>query len=181
MTRRVAPAGVLASGSGRAVWALAVSGRAVVVVAAVLAVVALAGCGSSAPPTVEFRSSAGGVRTGPAQYCDVKVTSCANHPDAVVKLVVPPGQPLSISVPRELAAAPWQVVFGYRTTTGERVDGRSPVFPPNQRTDYQLVLPDPTDQLLTAQVQQFGGATPTTGPNGEVSFPIRGSWVLTTS
>jgi hypothetical protein len=141
----------------------------------------LAGCGPGGPPTVEFRSSAGTVRTGPAQYCDVKVSSCANHPDAVVKLVVPPGQPLSISVPRELAAAPWQVVFGYQSASGQRVDARSPVFAPNQRTDYQLVLPDPTDQLLTAQVQQFGGGPPTADPNGEISFPIRASWVLTTS
>jgi hypothetical protein len=147
---------------------------------AALAAALLAGCGSSGPPTVEFRSVSGSVRTGPAQYCDVKVTSCANHPDAVVKLVVPPGQPLSITVAPELAAAPWQVVFGYQSGNGQRVDGRSPVFAPNQRTDYQLVLPDPTDQLLTAQVQQFGGGAPTTDPNGEVSFPIRGSWVLTT-
>lgn len=141
----------------------------------------LASCGSGGPPAVEFRSPAGSVRTGPAQYCDVKVTSCENHRDAVVKLVVPPGQPLSITVPRELAAAPWQVVFGYRSANGQRVDGRSPVFAPNQRTDYQLVLPHPSDQLLTAQVQQFGGASPISEPNGEISFPIRGSWVLTTS
>ncbi|MDT7667678.1 MAG: hypothetical protein QOC74_461, partial [Pseudonocardiales bacterium] len=28
--------------------------------------------------------------------------------------------------------------------------------------------------------QQFGG-NPSTGPDGEMSFPIRGSWVLATS
>jgi len=140
----------------------------------------LAGCGSSGPPTVEFASAAGTVQTGPAQYCDLAVTQCANHPDAIVKLAVPPGQPLRINVPSELASAPWHVVFSYRTATGGSVDGRSPVFPPNKRTDYQLELPDPADQLLTAQVQQFGG-NPSPQPDGELSFPIRGSWVLATS
>jgi len=147
---------------------------------ALLAGALLAGCGASGPPTVEFTSAAGTVQTGPAQYCDLAVTQCANHPDAIVKLAVPPGQPLRINVPGDLAAAPWHVVFSYRTANGGSVDGRSSVFPPNKRTDYQLVLPDPADQLLTAQVQQFGG-NPSSDPDGEVSFPIRGSWVLATS
>jgi Protein of unknown function (DUF2771) len=123
----------------------------------------LTGCGQSGPPSVEFSSAAGTVSTGPAQYCDLAVTQCANHPDAVIKLAVPPGAPLRINVPTDVAAAPWHVVFS-----------------PKERTDYQLVLPDPADQLLTAQVQQFGG-NPSTGPDGEMSFPIRGSWVLATS
>ena len=148
-------------------------------VGAGLAGALLAGC-SSGPPEVEFVSAAGTVQTGPAQYCDLAVTQCANHPDAIVKLAVPPGQSLRINVPGDLASAPWHVVFSYRTANGGSVDGRSPVFPPNRRTDYQLVLPDPADQLLTAQVQQFGG-NPGAQPDGELSFPIRGSWVLATS
>lgn len=142
---------------------------------------AAAGCGTDDPPSVAFTSAAGSVSTGPAQYCDLAVIRCANHPDAVVKLPVPAGQPLRISVPEELAAAPWHVVFSYRAPDGSAVDGRSPVFPPRGRTDYQLVLPDRADQLLTAQVQQFGGGLPGTDPDGEASFPVRGSWVLATS
>lgn len=140
----------------------------------------LAGCGS-APPSVEFGSAAGTVQAGPAQYCDIAVTECQNRPQAAVRLVVPAGQPLRITVPEEVAAGPWHVVFAYRGDDGGQVDARSPVFAPNQRRDYTLLLPTPTDQLLTAQVQQFGGAAPTTGPDGEMSFPIRGSWVLSTS
>jgi hypothetical protein len=140
----------------------------------------LAGCGASGPPTVEFTSAAGTVRTGPAQYCDLAVTQCANHPDAIVKLAVPPGQPLRINVSGELASAPWIVVFSYRTATEDSVGGRSDLFQPNKRTEYQLVLPDPADQLLTAQVQEFGG-DPNSEQDGERSFPIRGSWVLATS
>jgi hypothetical protein len=140
----------------------------------------LAGC-AWAPPTVEFGSAAGTVQAGPAQYCDVAVTKCENRPEALVRLVVPAGQPLRITVPDDVAASPWHVVFAYRGDDGGQVDGRSPVFAPNQRRDYTLMLPTPTDQLLTAQVQEFGGGAPTTGPDGEVSFPIRGSWVLSTS
>jgi hypothetical protein len=144
-------------------------------------VLLVAGCGSGEPPTVEFSSTAGSVRAAPAQYCDVEVTKCENHPDAVTRLVVPPGQPVRITVPDEVAAGPWHVVFSYHNTVGADqapVDARSPVFPPNQRHDYELVLPDPTDQLITAQVQQFGGGNPATGPGGELSFPVRGSWVV---
>src|SRR5262249_23713415 len=144
------------------------------------AALTVAGC-SAASPSVEFSSAAGTVRTGPAQYCDVAVTRCDNRPDAVVKLVVPAGQPLRVSVPDEVAAGPWHVVFAYRAPDGGRVDGRSPVFAPHQRRDYTLTLPDPTDQLVTAQVQQFGGGAPTTTPDGRMSFPIRGSWVITAS
>lgn len=141
----------------------------------------VAGCGSGEPPTVEFSSTAGSVSAAPAQYCDVKVTKCDNRPDAVAHLVVPAGQPLRIAVPDDVAAGPWHVVFSYRNTVGAdqaQVDARSPVFAPKQRHDYELVLPDPTDQLITAQVQQFGGGNPTTGPGGELSFPVRASWVV---
>jgi len=117
----------------------------------------------------------------PAQYCDLAVANCEDHPDAVVTLVVPPGRPLRVSVPDEVAGAPWQVVFAFRPRGGGNpVSGRSPVFAPNQRHDYTLTLPDPGDQLLTAQVQQYGGGTPVSGPDGEPTFAIRGSWVLTT-
>ena len=70
-------------------------------------------------------------------------------------------------------------MFRYRSASGEQVDGRTPVFAPDERSDYLLELPATTDQLLTAQVQQFG-PPPQPDPDGEVEFPIRASWVLTT-
>jgi hypothetical protein len=152
-----------------------------VAVAAASVIALPAGCGAGQPPSVTFGSSVGSVSTGPAQYCDLAVTRCQDHPDAVVTLAVPPGRPLRVSVPDEVAEAPWQVVFAFRPPSGgEPVRGRSPVFAPNQRHDYALTLPDPGDQLLTAQVQQYGGATPVPGPDGGPTFAIRGSWVLTT-
>ncbi|HEY2206768.1 MAG TPA: DUF2771 family protein [Pseudonocardia sp.] len=155
--------------------------RAGLVTGLLVAAAVTSGCGSDGPPTVAFTSAVGTLSTGPAQYCDVAVTSCANHPESVIKLAVPPGQPLRISVPDQIASTPWHVVFSYRSPGSDTaLDGRSPVFPPHQRRDYALTLPDPGDQLLTAQVQQFGGGQPTLDAQGEPSFPVRGSWVLAT-
>lgn len=140
------------------------------------------GCGSGDPPTVEFSSAAGTLSTGPAQYCDIAVKDCANHPESVIRLPVPPGQSLRIKVPDEVAAGPWVVAFAYRPAAGgDQQSGRSALFLPNQRRDYELTLPAPTDQLVTAQVQQFGGGQPVLDQNGEPAFQIRGSWVLVTS
>jgi hypothetical protein len=152
-----------------------------VAAAAALIIGWLAGCGAGQPPTVTFGSSVGAVSIAPAQYCDLAVTKCENHPDAVAALAVPHGRPLRVSVPDEVAEAPWQVVFAFRPPGGgDPVKGRSTVFAPNQRHDYTLTLPDPGDQLLTAEVQQYGGGAPVPGPDGEPTFAIRGSWVLST-
>lgn len=142
-------------------------------------VLLLGGCGLGGPPEVTFDVAGTELTTGPAQYCDIALTTCDDDATAPVRLDVPPGTPVRIEVPGDIAETPWHVVFRYRTTTGEQVEGRSPLFPPGQRTEYVLGLPAPTDQLLTAQVQQFG-PPPQTAASGEVEFPVRASWVLTT-
>lgn len=151
------------------------------VAAALLCVAAtamVAGCSSTPdPPKVSFTVAGNTASTGPTQYCDVNVTDCTNHADAVVTLRVPAGTPVQIAVATEVSDAPWQVVFRYLTTAGDQVDGRSSVFAPGKQHDFTLQLPVATDKLQTAQVQQFG-ARPVADENGQVSFPIRGSWVL---
>jgi hypothetical protein len=137
----------------------------------------LAGCGSADPPEVTFTVAEIVATAKPAQYCDERVTECAQDPAAVVRLRVPAGTPVRFEVPEQVASTPWHVVFSYRTSSGEQVDGRTELFRPGQRRDYTLVLPDPADALSTAQVQQFG-TRPTADEQGAVSFPIRASWVL---
>lgn len=139
----------------------------------------LAGCGLGGPPEVTFEVGGTGISAGPAQYCEVDGTSCDEDATAPVRVDVPPGTPLRLAVPGDVAEAPWHVVFRYRSATGETVDGRSPVFPPDSRSEYVLELPQPTDQLLTAQVQQFG-PPPQATESGEIEFPVRASWVLVT-
>jgi hypothetical protein len=142
------------------------------------AVLFTAACGTP-PPTVTFTAAGTSVVAKPAQYCDIKLADCAGDASASVQLAVPAGTPLQVAVPDGVAEAPWHVVFSYRDPTGQQVDARSPLFAQKQH-DYTLTLPEPADQLLTAQVQQFGPAPQMDENTGEIEFPVRGSWVLTT-
>lgn len=161
---------------GRRGRTVLITAGAVLLIAAAIGVFLLLAPGG--PPSVTFASVAGTQSTGPAQYCDIKVTHCDNHPEAVVTMAVPAGQPLRVSVPKQVSSAPWQVVFVYRPKGGAPIQGRSPVFAPDQHRDYTLTLPAASDQLITAQAQQYGGATPAPDANGNPSFPIRASWVM---
>ncbi len=119
------------------------------------------------------------MQAGPTQYCNLEFTDCRNDAAAPVELPVPPGTALQVEVPDEIAETPWQVVFSYRDAAGAQADGRSPVFAADERRDYALQLPTPTDRLLTAQVQQYGPPPQANPDTGEIEFPIRASWVLT--
>src|SRR5690348_14782920 len=108
------------------------------------------------------------------------MTACSADASAPVQLPVPPGTPLQVSVPDDVSAAPWHVVFSYRDAGGQQVDARSPVLTNKQR-DYTLTLPEGADCLITAQVQQFGPAPQIDEQTGELQFPVRASWVLNTT
>ena len=139
----------------------------------------LAGCGgSSAPPEVTFAAGATSVVAKPTQYCDVKLQDCQSDANAPVRLAVPAGTALKVTVPEEISSTPWQVVFSYRSANGSRTDGRSPVLTPDQHQDYTLQLPAATDALVTAEVQQYGPPPQANAETGEIEFPIRATWVL---
>lgn len=139
----------------------------------------LAGCGGSpALPEVTFAAGAASVVAKPTQYCDLHLQNCQSDANAPVRLTVPAGTALKVTVPTEISTTPWQVVFTYRSTNGSQTDGRSPVLAPGQHPDYTLQLPTPTDALLTAQVQQYGPPPQANAENGEIEFPIRASWIL---
>lgn len=146
-----------------------------------VAALLVAGCDSDEPPRVTFGAGATSVVAGPAQYCNLEFTDCANDAAAPVELPVPVGTVLQVGVPDEISATPWQVIFTYRDAAGAQSDGRSPVFGPDERSDYPLQLPAPTDRLLTAQVQQYGPPPQANPTTGEIEFPIRASWVLSNS
>lgn len=140
---------------------------------AALAVVLTACGGESEDPAVTFYADGEAVRTGPAQYCDVAVTTCDEHPDAVARLAVRPGSPVQISVDDAIAEAPWQVVFRYRAGA-EAVEGRTPLFAADERLAYTLEVPD-GGQLEALEVQQFG--LPALD-EGVPTFLVRGTWSL---
>ena len=137
-----------------------------------------AGCGSGTPPEVTFSAADTSVTARPTQYCDLKLTECSDDAGAPVRLDVPAGTPLQVTVPDGVAEAPWHVVFSYRNEGGEQIDARSPLFPADEQREYTLTLPTPTDRLVTAQVQQFGPAPQINEETNEIEFPVRGSWVL---
>ena len=145
---------------------------------AATALLLAAGC-SADPPQVTFTAAGATVTARPAQYCDLELTECTDDGAAAVRLAIPAGTPLQVAVPDEVAEAPWHVVFSYRDGTGQQVDARGPLLTAKQH-DYTLTLPQPADQLVTAQVQQFGPAPQINQQSGEVEFPVRGSWVLNT-
>lgn len=155
-----------------------VIGVAVLVVAVVVAVVLIvrATSGPSSPGDVVFGAAGASATVGASQFCDVQVTECGDDPDANAVLRVPPNTPLTVGVPEEVAGTPWQVAFTFRDATGAVQQGRSPVFAPGTTPSYTLVLPDPADQLSSAEVQQYG-ARITQGPNG-LEFATRAIWVL---
>jgi hypothetical protein len=145
-----------------------------------LTVLLVAGCGAGARPEVTFAAGGTEVVAGPTQYCEDDFVTCRNDPAAPVDLAVPPGTPLVVTVPDRISRTPWQIVFTYRSGAGEQIDERTRVFPPGQQQSYTLELPDPAARLITAQVQQFG-PPPQLDDAGEIVFPIRSSWVLTTA
>ena len=141
----------------------------------------LAGCGTGEAPEVTFTAGSTTVTARATQYCDLELTECAEDAAAPVQLAVPAGAPLLVEVPDGVSEAPWHVVFSYRNAGGEQVDARSPLFPAEERSEYTLELPASGDRLLAAQVQQFGPAPRINEDTGEIEFPVRGSWVLTTT
>ena len=153
--------------------------RRLVLLCAVVAL--LSGCGGATPPEVTFSAGAASVVAKPTQYCDLKLQNCQSDANAPVRLAVPAGTALKVTVPDEISSTPWQVVFTYRSANGSQTDGRSPVLTPDQHPDYTLQLPAATDALVTAEVQQYGPPPQANAETGEIEFPIRASWVLNAS
>ena len=149
---------------------------AAVVVVAVVVGVLVATSGPSSPGDVTFAAAGTETTTGPSQWCDIGVTDCADDPDATARLAVPPGAPLAVTVPEEVAGTPWQVVFSARDVTGAEQQGRSAVLAPGSPPTYTLSLPDPRLRLTSVEVQQYG-ARVGEGADG-LEFVTRTTWVL---
>jgi hypothetical protein len=151
--------------------------RVLVVVAS--AVLVVAGCSAPPLPEVTFYSSGKTVNLSPTQYCDIESEDCVVDTRAAGVLRVPPGRPVQISVPGELADSLWAVKFTYRNAAGEAQEPlRSKVFTQaDPRYAYTLELPDRGDQLESVEVQQYGKRIQIDG-SGDIQYVARGTWVL---
>lgn len=130
----------------------------------VLVVLLLAGCSSNEPPAavpqprIDFTVADKKVTAKPFLYCDLKVEDCRRDNTAMIKMPVPPGTAVHITVPTEVADTPWSVVIQYKTTDGQQ---KAPVtvatFAPKKATTYDALPTEPGAQLETVEVKQAGG------------------------
>ncbi|MFD9740061.1 DUF2771 family protein [Umezawaea sp. NPDC059074] len=139
----------------------------------------LTACSAPAPLEVTFYSSGKTINVHPTQYCDIGSDDCAIDTKAAGVLRVPPGKPVQISVPGEVAASPWSVKFTYRNAKGEQQEPlRSKLFAgDNPQYAYTLTLPNKDDQLESVEVQQYGKRVQV-DETGQIQFVARGTWVV---
>ncbi|MFC4854257.1 DUF2771 family protein [Actinophytocola glycyrrhizae] len=123
----------------------------------------LAGCSSAPepeapPPNIDFLIAGKKTTAKPFLYCDIKVENCKRDNTAMLELPVPPGTPVRVTVPKDVADTPWSVVIQYTTAAGEQM---APVtvatFSPGKETSFEALPPGEGDQLQTVEVKQAGG------------------------
>ncbi|NYH79144.1 outer membrane biogenesis lipoprotein LolB [Actinopolyspora biskrensis] len=139
----------------------------------------LTGCGATQDerPQVTFYSHGESVRVSPVRYCEPLAQECSEpRPGAVRHLTVPADSPMQISVSEDVQATPWQVVFRYRTASGEQRQGRSKVFSPEERFAYTLDLSEPGARLEQVEVQRYTAVFVNELESRQ--FVIGGTWVL---
>ncbi|HEV2783873.1 MAG TPA: DUF2771 family protein [Actinophytocola sp.] len=140
----------------------------------------LAACGDDPPPLPEVSFTAEGttVSARPFLHCDVMVTKCDRDDAAQARMPVPPGKPVTVTVPREVADSPWSVVIQYRTATGEQKDPETvATFVPHERSDYTVQPPTPDAQLQTIEIKQ-ASAKQEPGATSEIQLLARAVWSL---
>lgn len=139
--------------------------------------VGLAAC-SASDPVITFASAGTTVTAQPIQYCDVQEQHCQADGSAPVGLTVPAGKPVQVSAPKEVADTPWQVAARFADSTGGQYVSCSPLFAAGQQSAYTVHAQHAGDRLVLIEVYQ-ASATLVRQPDGDVSTPIRGTWVLT--
>ncbi|MCV7227613.1 DUF2771 domain-containing protein [Mycolicibacterium komossense] len=144
--------------------------RAVAAVLAVVVVLASAGLGigawllarDAAPDQLQISAYTRGqlTRVGPFLYCNVLNLDDCQTPQAQGQLVVDERNPVQLSVPEQIGAAPWRLMQVYQDPANTTITS----FRPNSRLAVTIPTVDPhrgrmtgfTVQLLTLVVDQNG-------------------------
>lgn len=125
---------------------------AVLIVGVAFAAVMVRLIGSADPRLPEITAYAYGksITIEPTQHCNLYLEDCIQNP--LASLDVPAGEALQLSLPTEIADAPWRMIMVYQDLeTGETYIGGT-MFGPGQRLAV-TVPADPTKQLLGVEVQ----------------------------
>jgi hypothetical protein len=128
--------------------------------AAVLTCAALAVAGCSAPdvtPEVTFYADGETTEAEALIYCDVLVRECEQVGESAT-LTARPGRPVQISVPSEVAEAPWVVNIQYLNAEGKLQPVKQEFFSQGTQHAYTATGNGPGYQILVVEVQQLGAA-----------------------
>ena len=138
---------------------------------------AVAGCSAPGPAEVTFYADGHTIRAAPVISCDYsqKLEKPCQSTGSPPSLKLRPGKPVQISVPGEVANAPWQIVFEYLTPQGEFKRSDPIPFTSLDRYAYTVTPPGPGDRISAVDVQQFTAVLRTdTGESGLLPSDIWG-------
>jgi hypothetical protein len=145
---------------------------------------ALTGCTTPGPPEVTFYADGHTVNAQPLINCDALVRKCDRHDDATANLKVRPGQPVQVSVPKEIVDTPWVVNVQYTNEKGEFQPVKQQYFGPGSKYAY-TAAPAPGGTLAVVEIQQLGAAyaadqagKPILDEAGNPQLVVRAVWSL---
>ncbi|SFW62002.1 DUF2771 family protein [Amycolatopsis australiensis] len=138
---------------------------------------AVAGCSAPGPAEVTFYADGHTISSTPVLKCDYsqKLEKPCQAVGAPETLKVRAGKPVQISVPGEVADAPWQIVFEYVTPQGEFKQSEPIPFTSLDRYAYTVTPPTPADRISAVDVQKFTAVLNTgTGESGLLPSDVWG-------
>lgn len=101
------------------------------------------------PPTLTAYANGKAVEVEPTRYCSIKLEHCQDHRQTI--LLVPRGDVLQVSLPAEIADAPWNLVLEYITQDGVIYHEQVQHFSGPRMSSFTI----PTkDQLVLIELQQ---------------------------
>ncbi len=123
----------------------------VVVVAGVAATVwKLVDSAEPTLPTITAYAQGETVTVDPAQHCNLYLEDCVENP--IGRLDVPAGYPLQLSLPSEIADAPWRIITVYGDTQTGQTYIEGAMFEAGARRTL-TVKSSPELQLLGVEIQ----------------------------
>lgn len=140
------------------------------------AALVLTGCGTPRDPEVTFYSAGKTIRFTPTFYCDDArgEKNCGQRAEPTT-LKVPPGQPVQISVPGQLAEGRWVVTYTYIDASESQIVGEQSkdILGRGEDYTYTVTVPDKADQITQIAVQEIAAVVMDDG-----SLAPRGAWVI---
>jgi hypothetical protein len=138
---------------------------------------AVAGCSAPGPAEVTFYADGHTISTTPVLTCDYsrQLAQPCRASGTAETLKARPGKPVQISVPGEVADAPWQIVFEYVTPKGEYQQSDPIPFTSLDRYAYTVKPPTPADRISAVDVQRYTAVlNSSTGESGLLPSDVWG-------